>query len=70
VTIDHVNPEFPWPSITTIDEITRKCGFSLRARLPIYPEFIFNDSFISQDLKSFVKPISDEFGLVPEGYLL
>jgi 7,8-didemethyl-8-hydroxy-5-deazariboflavin synthase len=69
VTIDHVNPEFPWPSIPTINEVTRKAGFSLRARLPIYPEFI-KDAFISRDLKSFIEPICDKLGLVPEGYLL
>lgn len=70
VTIDHVNPDFPWPAISTIDEITRKAGYSLRARLPIYPEYISNNSFISQELMRFVEPICDKFGLVQEEYLM
>ncbi|MFF8371349.1 bifunctional FO biosynthesis protein CofGH [Streptomyces lydicus] len=40
LTLDHVNPERPWPQI---DELTERCataGFELRERLPIYPEFI------------------------------
>ncbi len=69
VTIDHVNPEFPWPAISTINEITTRSGYSLRARLPIYPEFISNKSFISQDLMKFIEPISDKKGLVPEEYI-
>ena len=69
VTIDHVNPEFPWPAISTLNEITTKSGYSLRARLPIYPEFIFNKSFISQDLMKFVEPLLDRNGLVPEDLL-
>src|SRR5206468_2604996 len=40
VTIDHVNPEFPWPSIESVQKVTEGRGRRLRARLPVYPEFL------------------------------
>jgi len=38
LTIDHVNPEHPWPQIETLAEIAGKRG--LWERLCIYPQFI------------------------------
>jgi FO synthase len=40
VTIDHVNPEAPWPEIERLRTATEGRGFSLAARLPIYPEYV------------------------------
>ncbi|MEU6423722.1 bifunctional FO biosynthesis protein CofGH [Streptomyces spiralis] len=40
LTPDHVNPERPWPQIERLAEHTAACGFELRERLTIYPEFI------------------------------
>ncbi|MEX2464513.1 MAG: 7,8-didemethyl-8-hydroxy-5-deazariboflavin synthase CofG, partial [Gaiellaceae bacterium] len=40
VTIDHVNPEAPWPEIERLRMATEEAGFELAARLPIYPEFV------------------------------
>ncbi|MBA3750336.1 MAG: 7,8-didemethyl-8-hydroxy-5-deazariboflavin synthase CofG [Nitrosopumilus sp.] len=42
LTPDYVNPEYPWPTIRHVKQITNLKGFTLRARLPIYPEFINN----------------------------
>jgi FO synthase len=39
VTIDHVNPEAPWPEIERLAEATRSRGLELAPRLPIYPEY-------------------------------
>jgi FO synthase len=39
VTIDHVNPEAPWPAVAALAENTRAAGRSLVPRLAIYPEF-------------------------------
>ena len=70
VTIDYVNPEFPWPSIESVKEVTENRGYKFRARLPVYPEFIEKDNgFIKERLKNYVKLISDESGLVHEDYL-
>ncbi|MER7107340.1 bifunctional FO biosynthesis protein CofGH [Streptomyces sp. NPDC000229] len=40
VTIDHVNPERPWPQIDTLAEKSAAEGFELRERLCVYPEFV------------------------------
>ena len=70
ITIDHVNPEFAWPNIDTVERVTRGRGYDLRARLPIYPEFLYkHKGFISNDLKEYVYSLSDLSGLVREDYL-
>jgi FO synthase len=50
VTIDHVNPEAPWPEIERLAETTRSRGLELAPRLPIYPEYV-------ADLEHWVDPI-------------
>ncbi|WP_369378292.1 bifunctional FO biosynthesis protein CofGH [Streptomyces sp. cg36] len=40
VTIDHVNPERPWPRIEELAERSAEAGFELRERLCVYPEFV------------------------------
>ena len=40
VTIDHVNPEAPWPEIERLAEATRSRGLELAPRLAIYPEYV------------------------------
>jgi FO synthase len=40
VTIDHVNPEAPWPEIDRLRAATEAHGFELAPRLPIYSEFV------------------------------
>jgi FO synthase len=40
LTIDHVNPERPWPRIEELAARSRAAGFELRERLCVYPEFV------------------------------
>jgi FO synthase len=40
VTIDHVNPEAPWPEAERLAAATRARGLELAPRLPIYPEYV------------------------------
>jgi FO synthase len=40
VTIDHVNPEAPWPEIERLRAATEAHGFELVPRLPIYPDYV------------------------------
>jgi FO synthase len=40
VTIDHVNPEAPWPEVALLRAATEAAGAELAARLPIYPEYV------------------------------
>jgi 7,8-didemethyl-8-hydroxy-5-deazariboflavin synthase CofG subunit len=65
LTPDYVNPEFSWPEIKNIDENSKKAGFDLKCRFPIYPEFF---SFISKELREKMRVIEDEEGLVKEEY--
>ncbi len=39
VTIDHVNPERPWPMIEALRSVAESRGMALVPRLTIYPEF-------------------------------
>jgi FO synthase subunit 1 len=63
LTIDHVNPEAPWPSIDYMKSVTESNGFRLRARLPVYPEYISNE-YISDAVMEVVDSLMDEHGLV------
>jgi FO synthase len=40
LTIDWVNPEAPWPHLERLDAVTSAHGFTLRPRLPVYPEYL------------------------------
>jgi FO synthase len=40
LTPDHVNPERPWPSLDRLRSITATCGFELRPRLTVHPEYV------------------------------
>jgi FO synthase len=40
VTIDHVNPEAPWPEIERLRAATEAAGRELAARLAIYPAYV------------------------------
>jgi FO synthase subunit 1 len=68
VTIDHVNPEFPWPPLEDVRSATLQKGLTLRARLPIYPEFIFksDNGFVSDRVRGYMEHLSDSGGLVRE----
>ena len=68
VTIDHVNPEFPWPSIASMQKVTEGRGRRLRARLPVYPEFLQGGFITSERLLQRIGLIADSSGLVREDY--
>ncbi len=65
LTPDFVNPEFSWPAIDRVDENSRKAGFDLKCRFPVYPEYF---SFISKELRGKMAVIEDEEGFVKEEY--
>ena len=68
VTIDHVNPEFTWPSVGLVKKVTEGKGRRLRARLPIYPEFLKDGFIMSERLQKYVSLVVDTSGLVKEDY--
>ena len=65
LTPDFVNPEFSWPKIDNIDANSKKAGFDLKCRFPIYPEFF---SYISKELRDKMSTIENEEGYVKEEY--
>ena len=40
ITLDHVNPEAPWPGVERLREACRSRGLELAPRLPLYPEHV------------------------------
>jgi FO synthase len=40
VTIDHVNPEAPWPEVERLTSATESAALELVPRLPVYPEYL------------------------------
>jgi 7,8-didemethyl-8-hydroxy-5-deazariboflavin synthase CofG subunit len=65
LTPDYVNPEYDWPQIELIQKNTHRAGFKLKARFPVYPEFI---GMVNLEIYDKMRQISDEDGLVMDGY--
>jgi FO synthase len=68
VTIDHVNPEAPWPEIAALEAATLERGRTLTARLTIYPEFARDpDRWLDPALRPAVLRAMDSEGYAREG---
>ena len=68
LTIDYVNPEAPWPQISELKRRTEELGFTLRPRLPLYPEYVNgNDEYTPSPLAGRIKSLADEKGYVKGG---
>jgi len=66
VTIDHVNPEAPWPELGRLEAATRAAGLELAARLPVYPEYV-DSAWIDPKVMPRVLQAADSVGLAREG---
>ncbi len=60
VTIDHVNPERPWPHLKQLEQQLSTNGNHLVPRLPVYPEFS-SPKWIHSDLSFHVISNSDSW---------
>ena len=65
VTIDHVNPEAPWPELDRLCKATESRGLELAPRLPVYPEWIAGE-WIDSGVMPSVLRASDSLGLARE----
>lgn len=68
LTLDHINPEKPWPMIRDLREATEREGFAFRERLAVYPEFATRPEFLAESLRSRVAALVDHDGLVKESH--
>jgi FO synthase len=66
VTIDHVNPEAPWPELERLEAATRAAGLEPAVRLPVYPEYV-DAAWIDPAVLPRVLHASDAVGLAREG---
>ncbi|MFF3819641.1 bifunctional FO biosynthesis protein CofGH [Streptomyces bluensis] len=69
LTIDHVNPERPWPQIEELAQQSAAAGFEMRERLCVYPEFVTRgEPWLDPRLLPHVRALADpETGLaLPE----
>jgi 7,8-didemethyl-8-hydroxy-5-deazariboflavin synthase CofG subunit len=68
LTLDHINPEAPWPLIPELRRATEREGFVLRERLAVYPEFARRPEFVAEPLRPRVAALIDGDGLVKESH--
>ena len=67
VTIDHVNPEAPWPAVEALEQATRRYGLELAPRLPLYPEYVLEaERWVDPALIPALLRRSDASGLARE----
>ena len=66
ITIDYVNPEAPWPHLQELTNRTAERGFKLRARFPVYPEYIYEKGhLIPSELRGRLRKEADSEGYIP-----
>jgi FO synthase len=65
VTIDHVNPEAPWPELELLRAATESRGLELAPRLTVYPRFV-DSEWIDPAVLPHVLRASDSLGLARE----
>ena len=65
LTIDHINPEAPWPHLARLESATASLGYELRERLAVYPEYVAGDTgFLAGRMKERAQALADGEGLV------
>jgi FO synthase len=68
LTPDFINPEAPWPALKILQKKSAEAGFALKARLPVYPEYIRQgDKFLSASVLSCVEKLSGADYLARDG---
>jgi FO synthase len=68
LTPDFINPEAPWPALALLQQKSLQAGFALKARLPLYPEFIARaEEFVAPPMVSRIEWLADSNGFVKHG---
>lgn len=50
LTMDFINPEAPWPHLDSLAGLCREEGYTLKPRLPIYPEYLGKEKWMDAAL--------------------
>ncbi len=67
VTVDHVNPEAPWPELDRLAAATRERGLTLVPRLALYPEHVLGlERWVDPAVAPAVRHVADSMGLARE----
>jgi FO synthase len=68
LTPDHVNPERPWPSLDRLRAVSAECGFELRARLTVHPEYVVRgEPWLDPRVSAHVAALARPDGLAQPG---
>jgi FO synthase len=68
LTPDFINPEAPWPALAALQEKSAQAGFQLRARLPVYPEYLAEgEKFLHPAVLACAEKLSGGDGLLRDG---
>ena len=65
VTVDFINPEAPWPALEALRQRTEGAGQRLVLRLPVYPEYLFQEGFIEPAVREACLARVDAGGYMP-----
>jgi 7,8-didemethyl-8-hydroxy-5-deazariboflavin synthase CofG subunit len=68
LTLDHINPERPWPALVALRAATEAAGFTFRERLAVYPEYGTRPEFVDETLRARVAALVDAGGLVKDDH--
>jgi FO synthase len=67
VTIDHVNPEAPWPDLERLRAATAGRGLTLAPRLALHPEYVADlPRWVDEAVRPAVRHAADAMGLARE----
>jgi FO synthase len=67
VTVDHVNPEAPWPEVERLGAACASRGLELAPRLPLYPEHVADlDRWADPAVAPAIRRAADASGLARE----
>jgi 7,8-didemethyl-8-hydroxy-5-deazariboflavin synthase CofG subunit len=68
LTLDHINPERPWPGLAALRAATEAASFTFRERLAVYPEYAARPEFVHETLRPRVAALVDDAGLVKDSH--
>jgi FO synthase len=65
LTVDHINPEAPWPLLVALRDATSSAGYELRERLAVYPEYVVDHpGFLGDRMRRSVEAYVDADGFL------